>query len=266
MTFEFIPLGNFMEQDIIKDDKFEYIEAGTGHPIVLLHGLMGGLSNFGAVIRHFSQNGYRVLVPVLPLYTMPLLTTNVKSLARFLDRFLTYKGIEKATLIGNSLGGHVALIFNKMHPERVHSVVLTGSSGLYESAMGDSFPRRGDFDYVKKKTQEVFYHPEVATDELINEVFSIINDRTKLIHTLAISKSAIRHNMTKEITTMQQPFCLVWGKNDTVTPPDVAERFHELLPNSELHWIDKCGHAAMMEHPEEFNRIVGDFLKRVVKE
>ena len=108
MTFEFIPLGNPMDQEIIKDDKFEYFEAGSGHPIVLLHGLMGGLSNFGAVIEHFSQNGYRVLVPVLPLYTMPLLTTNVKSLARFLDRFLTYKGVQKATLIGNSLGGHVA--------------------------------------------------------------------------------------------------------------------------------------------------------------
>jgi pimeloyl-ACP methyl ester carboxylesterase len=251
-----------METEITRDDKFEYIEAGTGHPIVLLHGLMGGLSNFGAVISHFSSQGFRVLVPVLPLYTMPLLTTNVKSLARFLDRFLVHKGIAQATLIGNSLGGHVALIYTKLHPERVHSVVLTGSSGLYESAMGDSFPRRGDFEYVKKKTQEVFYNPEVATEELIQEVFGIINDRTKLIHTLAISKSAIRHNMTKDIATMTQPFCLVWGRNDNVTPPDVAERFHELLPNAELHWIDHCGHAAMMEHPEAFNRIVEDFLRR----
>ena len=85
----------------------------------------------------------------------------------------------------------------------------------------------------------------------------------KLIRTLAIAKSAIRHNMAKDLPKMNTPTCIIWGKNDLVTPPKVAEEFDELLPDSDLFWIDKCGHAAMMEHPDKFNELLYDwFLKR----
>ena len=139
-------------------------------------------------------------------------------------------------------------------------MVITGSSGLYESAMGGSFPKRGDYEYIKKKAQDVFYDPAIATKELVDEVYESINDRNKLIRTLAIAKSAIRHNMAKDLPKMNTPTCIIWGKNDSVTPPNVAEEFDELLPDSELFWIDKCGHAAMMEHPEEFNTILYAWL------
>ena len=89
-----------------------------------------------------------------------------------------------------------------------------------------------------------------------------INDRNKLIRTLAIAKSAIRHNMSKDLPDMNMPAGLIWGKNDTVTPPDVAEEFHKLLPNSSLYWIDKCGHAPMMEHPDTFNEYLDDWLAK----
>jgi pimeloyl-ACP methyl ester carboxylesterase len=78
-----------------------------------------------------------------------------------------------------------------------------------------------------------------------------------------MAKSAIRHNVSNEIHNIKVPVCLIWGKNDTITPPDVAEEFHELLPNSELHWIDQCAHAPMMEKPEEFNTILDGFLSKV---
>jgi pimeloyl-ACP methyl ester carboxylesterase len=131
--------------------------------------------------------------------------------------------------------------------------VITGSSGLYESAMGGSFPKRGDYEYIKKKAEDVFYDPAIATKELVDEVFETVNDRNKLIKTLAIAKSAIRHNMAKDLPKMNTPTCIIWGKNDSVTPPEVAKEFNELLPDSNLFWIDKCGHAAMMEHPKKFN-------------
>ncbi|MFM7897291.1 MAG: alpha/beta fold hydrolase, partial [Flavobacterium sp.] len=84
----------------------------------------------------------------------------------------------------------------------------------------------------------------------------------KLIKTLTIAKSAIRHNMAKDLPKMTTPTCIIWGRNDKVTPPNVAEEFDKLLPNSDLFWIDKCGHAAMMEHPEEFNQILFDWLQK----
>ncbi|WP_419212427.1 alpha/beta fold hydrolase [Maribacter sp. X9] len=251
-----------MEKDLIKDGKFNYIEIGEGKPIIILHGLMGGLSNFEGVTSHFPEKGYKVLIPELPLYSMPMLKTTVKNFARYLKKFIDHKGLEDVILLGNSLGGHIGLLHTKMYPEKVKCLVITGSSGLYESAMGDGYPKRGDYEFIKKKAQDVFYDPEVATKEIVDEVFATVNNRVKLVKTLAIAKSAIRHNMAQDLPKMKTPTCIIWGKNDSVTPPDVAELFDELLPNSDLFWIDKCGHAPMMEHPKEFNTILDNWLEK----
>jgi 2-hydroxy-6-oxonona-2,4-dienedioate hydrolase len=250
----------FMNDQIKKEGKYSYFEKGQGKAIVVLHGLMGGLSNFDAVVKHFPDKGYRVVIPVLPLYDMPLLKTNVKNFAKFVRDFIQYRELGKVILLGNSLGGHIALLCAKLYPEIIDSIVITGSSGLYESAMGDSYPKRGDYEYIKQKAQNVFYDPEVATKEIVDEVFEVVNDRNKVIRTLAIAKSAIRHNMAKDLPNLTMPVCIIWGKNDKVTPPNVAEEFHQLLPNSDLYWIDQCGHAAMMERPDEFNRLLEEWL------
>ncbi len=251
------------ENYIKKEDKFEYLEKGEGHVLLVLHGLFGALSNFADVIDRFSRN-YRVLVPIMPLYTNPLLNTSVGGMANYIKDFMNYKKLDNVTLLGNSLGGHVALVCALDVPKKVHSLVLTGSSGLYENAFGGSFPRREDKEYLKQKIAVTFYDPDVATDELVDEVFKIVNDRSKLIRILAIAKSAIRHNMAKDLDKFKMPTCLIWGKNDNITPPKVAEEFHQHLEDSELHWIDKCGHAAMMEEPKEFNEILSEWLSRKV--
>lgn len=248
---------------LIQDGSYEYLTEGSGTPMIFLHGLMGTLSNFQNQVSYFSQRGYEAVVPLLPLYTMPLPTTSVTSLTKYVKKFVDHRGYGKVILVGNSLGGHIALLFQKMFPERVAGIVLAGSSGLYESAMGNSYPRRGDRNYIAERVRDVFYVKEVASDELIDQVFDTVNDRMKAIKTLAISKSAIRHNMAEDIKTFNVPVCLIWGRQDAVTPPDVADKFHELLPNSELNWIDRCGHAAMMEHPDEFNTIVDKWLQHV---
>jgi pimeloyl-ACP methyl ester carboxylesterase len=247
---------------IVSDGKFEYLTEGSGTPMIFLHGLMGNLSNFQHQVDYFSTRGYEVVVPLLPLYSMPLATTSVSSLTKFVKKFIDHKGYSKVILVGNSLGGHIALLFQKLFPSYLKSIVLSGSSGLYEAAMGNSYPRRGDRDYIAERVRDVFHIKEVATEELIDQVFSTVNDRMKAIKTLAISKSAIRHNMAEDITSFHLPVCLIWGRQDAVTPPEVADKFHELLPNSDLFWIDNCGHAAMMEHPQEFNNIVDEWLKK----
>lgn len=251
-----------MEDQIIRDGKYRYIEKGEGTPMIILHGLMGGLSNFQGVTDYFPGKGYKVLIPELPIYDMPLIKTNVRNFARFLEQFIEYKELRSVILLGNSLGGHIGLLHTKMYPAMVRALVITGSSGLYESAMGDGYPKRGDYEFIKKKAQDVFYDPEVATKEIVDEVFATVNDRMKLVKTLAIAKSAIRHNMSKDLPKMTTPTCIIWGENDTVTPPNVAEEFHNLLPDSELFWIPKCGHAPMMEHPQDFNRILEAWLQK----
>lgn len=251
-----------MKYTLKKEDGYSYLESGEGTPLIILHGLMGNLSNFDGVFDHFSDLGYQVIMPELPIYTLPLLKTNVKNLSKFIKDFVKYKGLDKYILMGNSLGGHIALFHTKLNPKNVVGLVLTGSSGLYENSMGESYPKRGDYEYIKKKAQDVFYDPEVATPEIIDDVFDTLNNRNKLIRTIAIAKSAIRHNMGKDLPSMTVPTCLIWGKNDSVTPPEVAEEFDKLLPNSELHWIDKCGHAPMMERPVEFNEKLEPWLTK----
>lgn len=250
-----------MEDRLTLEADYTYIEKGEGQPIVILHGLMGGLSNFTGVYDHFPKNGYKVIIPELPIYDLPLKETTVKAFAEFIYKFLVFKGLKDIILLGNSLGGHIGLVFTKTYPEMVKGLVLTGSSGLYENSMGETYPKRGNYDYIKAKSEEVFYDPAVATKEIVDEVFETVNDRNKLIKTLAIAKSAIRHNMSTDLPTMHTPTCLIWGKNDTVTPPEVADEFNTLLPDSNLYWIEKCGHAPMMEHPEEFNEILHQWLK-----
>ncbi|MFK5957662.1 MAG: alpha/beta hydrolase [Lutibacter sp.] len=250
-----------MSNNLITEGKFSYAEAGEGQPIIVLHGLMGTLSNFDGVFNHFSKNGYKVIIPELPIYSLPLLKTNVKNISKFLKEFMIFKKIDKAILLGNSLGGHIALYFTKLNLKNVTGLVLTGSSGLYEKSMGDTYPKRGNYEYIKEKTKEVFYNPDVASKEMVDEVFSSVNDRSRVIKTLAIAKSAIRHNMGKDLPEMNTPTCLIWGKNDLVTPPEVAVDFEKLLPDANLFWVDKCGHAPMMEHPDEFNRILENWLK-----
>src|SRR5690606_34245592 len=245
-----------MQYEIKQHDKFSFIEEGEGQPLVLLHGLFGALSNFTELI-HFFKRYNKVVVPMLPLLYMDILHTSVSGLAKYLHKFIELRDYKNIHLLGNSLGGHVGLVYllKYENKNRVKTVTLTGSSGLFESAMGDSYPKRGDREYIRKKTEYTFYDPAMATEELVDEVFSITNNRLKVIKIIALAKSAIRNNLEKELQNIQIPALLIWGKNDNVTPPFVAEEFHKLLPNSELHFIDKCGHAPMMEVPDEFNRI-----------
>jgi pimeloyl-ACP methyl ester carboxylesterase len=253
-----------MQYTIHQQDKFKFIEEGEGEPLVLLHGLFGALSNFKDLIEYFRPH-YKVVVPMLPLFELDILHTTVGGLAKHVHKFLELKDYKNVHLLGNSLGGHVGLVHVLKHSERIKSLILTGSSGLFENGMGDSYPKRGYYEYIKKKTEVTFYDPKTATEELVNEVFEITRNRLKVIKIIALAKSAIRNNLGEELSNIKQPTLLIWGNNDTITPPFVAREFNRLIPNSELHFIDKCGHAPMMEQPEEFNQILHKFLKKLAE-
>lgn len=240
--------------------KFKYVEEGEGEPLILLHGLFGALSNFKDLFNHFKAQ-YRVIIPMLPLFDLGL-DTGVGALAKYVQKFIEAREFDKVHLMGNSLGGHVGLIYTLQHQEKVKTLILTGSSGLFENGMGETYPKRGDYEFIRKKTELTFYDPAVATKELVDEVYAIVNNRLKAIKIIALAKSAIRNNLSEELRDIKVPTCLIWGKNDTITPPMVAEEFKQLLPNSELHWVDKCGHAPMMEVPDTFCEILAGFLDR----
>ena len=105
----FVSLLFILEKEIITESNFRYIESGEGFPVVILHGLMGGLSNFAGVLDYFPDKGFKIVVPELPVHDLPLSDTNVKSLANFLNKFIIFKELKEVILLGNSLGGQIAL-------------------------------------------------------------------------------------------------------------------------------------------------------------
>ena len=128
--------------------------------------------------------------------------------------------------------------------------------------MGDTYPKRGDYEYIRKKTEMTFYDPNTATKELVDEVYQIVNERMKTLKVIALARSAIKNNLGDELRQIKLPTLLIWGNNDSITPPFVGREFNKLIPDSELHFIDHCGHAPMMEVPHEFNVILSQFLQK----
>jgi pimeloyl-ACP methyl ester carboxylesterase len=242
---------------------FKYLEEGEGEVIILLHGLFGALSNFEGVIKFFSKN-YKVIFPFLPLYELPLLNSTVSGLVQFLTKFINHKKLTSFHLLGNSLGGHIALVYALQNTSKVKSITLTGSSGLFENTLGDGYPNKENYEYVKTKTQQTFYNPNTATKELVDEVYETVNNRAKAIRIITIAKSAVRHNLKNDLHKLTMPAKLIWGKNDTITPVFVAQEFQKLLPNASLTLLEKCGHAAMMEKPDEFNATLASFLTLIL--
>ncbi len=250
------------EVDFVVDKKFKYLEKGEGTILLLLHGLFGALGNFVHVIDHFSKK-YKISIPLLPIYELPILESTVNGLVKFVHKYIEYKNYKSVVLVGNSLGGHIALLYALKYPAKVKAVVLTGSSGLFESnGLGEGFPQRGNYEYIKERAAYTFYDPKTATKELVDEVFDAVNNRNKVLRIISTAKSAMKNNLAKALPKIKAPTFLIWGKDDKITPPYVGEEFKKLIPNAELQFIDKCGHAPMMETPEKFNSFLEDFLQR----
>ena len=227
--------------------------------VILLHGLFGSLSNWGNVIKNLEIN-YNVYTPTFPLFSTHFKRNSLQNLVQFLENYIKSNKIENPILIGNSLGGHIALLYALAHPNLVDKLILAGSSGLYESNLQASFVRVRDYEYIKNKVEEVFETKNVVTKELIDDVFSTANTPTKALSIISIARDAKRQNLKHLLHKIDQPVLLVWGKQDIVTPPDVAEEFFAHLPNAKLAYIDHCGHVPMMEQPILFNQHINQFL------
>lgn len=252
-----------MDYEIKEEGKFKYIESGNnGEVLLLLHGLFGALSNFEGIMEHFKKD-YNVVVPILPIFELPIRKVSVSGLVDHVAEFVEYKNFPKVNVLGNSLGGHITLLYALGNADKINSIILTGSSGLFENSLGSSFPKRGNYEFIKKKTEDTFYDPSVASKELTDEVYEIVNDRNKAIRVVATAKSAVRHNLGDKLHQIKSPTLLIWGREDNVTPAFVGEKFNELIEGSKLVFVEKCGHAPMMEKPAIFNQALEEFLNEL---
>ena len=226
--------------------------------IILLHGLFGGLSNWKGVIDHFGST-HDIHVPMLPILDEHK-EDDLEYLVNFLDKYIDNAGLKNVILVGNSLGGHVGILYTHRNLSNVRSLVLTGSSGLYEKQTLGSFPRRHSKSFLRKHVANTFYDPAIATDELVDAVFEIVGNNRKCLRIIRTSRKTQNSYVTDLLPQIKLPVLLIWGREDNVTPPNVAEDFKRMLPNAELVFLSECGHAPMMEKPKEFNQVLENFL------
>ncbi len=248
-------------------DAFRYIDEGPATerpPVLFLHGMLGNLTNWTDAVQAVAANGYRAIVPMLPVYTLPKDQTSLRGLVQYVHEFLDVMNLEFVTLAGNSLGGQLASLYILTHPRHACALILTGSSGLYEVEMGTGSPRRHDPDFIRDRAAITFYEKKHVTEDLVNEMLEVVADRACVSRLIKMARASKNETVRTRLHEVQVPTLLVWGENDAITPPDVARQFEELIQDAELHFIEKCGHAPMLEHPETFNRIMLHFLRKRV--
>jgi pimeloyl-ACP methyl ester carboxylesterase len=231
----------------------------TTRSVVLLHGMFGGTGNWQPCAGYLARD-WPVFVPDLPVFDMPSRQSVVEGLVDHVSRLLDERGIEKAVLGGNSLGGHVALQMALRDPRRIEALVLTGSSGLFERGFERHVPHHPSRDWLREKIRNVFYDDKHVTEAVLDEVSATVLNPRRARQILRVAKSAKRDNLRDMLHRIQCPVLLAWGADDHITPPAAAIEFKELLPEAELRFIPNCGHAPMMERPEEFYQIVRGFL------
>lgn len=240
--------------------EFRWLERGAGEAVILLHGLMGQMQHWDVVLENLDE-GYRPIALGLPIFHRGLREASVDALARHVVEFMDALDIPRAVVGGNSLGGHVALRLALDHGDRASGLLLTGSSGLFERGFSSGVPHRPDRRWVREKMEEVFFDPALVTDGWVDEAHRVVTTPASALRVLRFARDARRDNLETRLGLVRVPTLLVWGLEDRITPPEVGERFRELIPDAQLTCLARCGHAPMLERPEGFAEVVGDWLR-----
>ncbi len=242
-------------------DGYQSLEQGKGLPLVLLHGLMGETDNWTGIFPYLPIN-CRTIVLHLPFFEKGMELNSIPAIQQYVRGYLDHAGIERAVLGGNSLGGHVALRLAMEMPQRLAGLVLTGSSGLFERELGNHRGANPSRQWYHDKMCEIFYDDALVTDELVDMVCEVLESRHCRRVLISIAKSAKRDNLADRLEEVRCPSLLIWGKQDKITPPEVAREFCSLLASCKLSWVNRCGHAPMMERPEAFAKLLGRWWKK----
>lgn len=267
-----IPEGRYVE---LSDGlTLHYLEHGTGTPVVFIHGSgpgASGHSNFKLNYRWLADHGYRAIVPDLPGYGLSSKPTDCEYVLDFfvvaLHRFLESIGISRCVLVGNSLGGAIAMKYALDHPDAVTHLVLMGPGGLEEREvyfrmegiqrmMADFAEGVLDRTGMRRLLELLVYDPAHVTEELLDERVPVCAIQPKeVLSTMRVP------DLTERLHEIRVPVLGFWGTNDKFCPASGAMRVLERCTDARFVLVNRCGHWVMVEHAEMFNRTLLDFLR-----
>lgn len=252
------------QASILSVNGCHYLEIGSGPvPVVLLHGLFGSPENWRSIMDDLAEH-YRFLALQLPIdHNGRRCHKQFRSLDQLTDHvehFFDALGLRHAVLCGNSLGGQVALDFCLRRPECVDRLIITGSAGLFERNLSGGRALQLGHSLIREQACEIFYDPIHVTEELVDTLYHTLSDRSYRRFLVRVAKATRDRHMRDELAKVGVPTWIIWGRNDTITPPFVAEQFCAGIRNARLAFIDECGHAPPIEQPKEFARLLHSFL------
>lgn len=238
-----------------------YLDTGDGPVVILLHGLFGNLSIWKHVIAELRRD-YRIIIPRLPLFGIPVRETSVKYISEVLYEFLDWHQLDNVTLVGHGLGGQVALMHANHFPQSTRRIVITGSGGLSLNNLLSEPDTDQDYETISRVLKEAFYDRSRVTHAMVDRIYDTIHDSShrQTIHRL--SEVTESNAVNSFLYKIQQPILMVWGIQDKISPPEVAVNYHDHLPNADLRFIPQCGHLPMVEQPDQFNSLVVEFLNK----
>jgi pimeloyl-ACP methyl ester carboxylesterase len=249
--------------------RIHYVEAGSGPVVVLLHGLGGNTTNWAFNIAPLAQK-YRVVVLDQIGFGQsdkPLINYRIATYVDFLDAFLKELKIERASFVGNSMGGWVAASYALAHPEKVERLVLVDAAGFAFAPDFDTSQliklNPSTREGMKELVSRVFYNKQLfMSDAFINASMAArINAGDG--HTIrSITESIIRREdfLDNRLSVIKQPTLVIWGREDGLLPLADGQRFQKEIPGAQLLVFEQCGHVPQVEKAAEFNAAVLKFL------
>lgn len=235
------------------------IDVGRGRPFVFLHGLAGLNDHWEDVARRICDRVRCVMLelPLLHLTGDDCSIDGVTELtARFIARHVVSPESPRAVLVGNSFGGQVAMRVVLDRPSLASGLVLAGSSGLIESSIVKDIQLHPTREWLSRRIGELFYDPANMREADVDRAFRELSHRHCARAMVKLSRTGRRNNLGALIDKVSVPTLVIWGREDVVTPPEAAHELMAKLRDARIVWFDKCGHAPMIEKPEEFARAV----------
>jgi len=247
--------------------KIHYVEAGSGAPVILIHGLADNVAIWDPVIPALAARFRVIALDQIGFgrSDKPLLNYRVSTLVDFLDVFLTELKIERASLVGNSLGGWVAAAYALAHPERVERLVLSDAAGYV--ALTKTMDSRALRALRVASRDDIRYLGPLAFHDkrFYQDVDTAFKERVTAGDSYTVAQvldSMIRGDdaLDNKLQTLKQPTLVLWGREDKLIPLSFGEQFHREIVNSRLRIIDNCGHMPQLECPNEFSAAVLKFF------
>ena len=248
--------------------KIHYVEAGSGPTVILLHGL-GGSSEVWQFNLTALAEKYHVVVPDQIGFgksDKPLVNYRIRTYVDFLDQFCKQLKIERASLVGNSMGGWIATAFTAAFPDRVDKLVLVDAAGYAPPKDIDT----RTFYALNPTTREgtrvllgkVFYNKLFQTDAAVEQAIASRLAAGDGYTINRITESIIRGEdfLDDAVKTIKRPTLIIWGRQDGLVALAEGEHFNKDIAGSKLVVIDQCGHMPQIEKPAEFNAAVLKFL------